>query len=74
MERRGGAALGIGRVEGKPVNIKQMRAQLAKRLKAMEKERDALRDLEGEVSDQHERMAEACDSIREAIERLSEVV
>lgn len=56
------------------MTIKQMRAQLAKRLKAMERERDKLRAIEDEADEQADRMNDACNSIREAIERLSEVV
>jgi uncharacterized coiled-coil protein SlyX len=56
------------------MNLKKMQAELAKRLKAMERERDALRELEDEVAEQRERMGDACDNIRYAIERLSEVV
>ena len=51
-----------------------MRAELKKRLKAMERERDALRAIEDEAVEQSERMGDACNSLREAIERLSEVV
>lgn len=56
------------------MNMKQIRANLAKRMKAMERERDLLRELESDVADQADRMNDACDSIRYAIERLSEVV
>lgn len=56
------------------VTIKQMRAQLAKRLKAMERERDALRELANEIEDHADRMKDACESVAYAIERLSEVV
>jgi hypothetical protein len=56
------------------MTIKQIRAELAKRLKAMERERDAMRDLEEEVADQGDRLDEACSSLQDAIDRLSEVV
>lgn len=56
------------------MKIEKMRAELAKRMKAMEAERDKLRELESEVADQADRMGDAVDSIRYAIERLSEMV
>lgn len=58
----------------RPISMKQIRAQLAKRMKAMERERDALRELESNVAEQADRMGDACDSIEYAIQRLSEVV
>lgn len=56
------------------MKIERIRAELVKRLKSMEVERDKLRELEGEIADHADRMGDACDSIRYAIERLSEVV
>lgn len=56
------------------MTVTKIKAELAKRMKAMELERDALRELEDEVSEQAERMRDACDSLRECIQRLSEVV
>lgn len=53
---------------------RKIQTELQKRLKAMERERDALRELEDEVAEQRERMGDACDNIRYAIERLSEAV
>lgn len=52
----------------------EFRVKLGDRLKAMEAERDKLRELEAEVIDQRERMEDACDSVRDAIDRLSEFV
>lgn len=56
------------------MNMKQIRASLAKRMEAMERERDKLRELESEVADQADRMGDAVDLLRDAIQRLSEVV
>ena len=56
------------------MSITKIKAELAKRLVAMQKERDALLVLESEAIEQGERMDEACDHLRCAIERLSEVV
>lgn len=56
------------------MTITKIRAELKKRMKAMERERDALRELESEVAEQADRMGDAVDSLHECIERLSEVV
>jgi DNA repair ATPase RecN len=54
--------------------IGDIKKQLEERLAALGKERDALRELESELTDHRERCEDACDSLTYAIDRLSEVV
>ena len=53
------------------MKIEEMRDELTKRLASMEAERDALRELESEVTDHADRMESACDSLRKAIDCLN---
>ena len=55
------------------MTIKQLTAQLKKRMDVIAKERDKLRDLESEVSQLADNCDDALASLENAVDRLSEL-